>query len=220
MQMDRMRKWVAVAAVVAGIAWIGRMLPPLFCPPESGHREFFDWFFVCAIGPLMAIPGLGAIVWGVRFFRRRDFAALKGLVGLASVIGMFALYGYVPMAWAGTMPSSVVSGIGGLAVACAATLVYLVLAKWLLPLFGEEKRRLREYLSRPIFGVLAFLLWQLLSALAFAYQPAAWRNEVAWMLTVIFGPTTLVWGGYRVVVARLLPAKAKDGGKQDESGRS
>ena len=100
---------------------------------------------------------------------------------------------------------------------------YLFAVKAILPLVGGERRKIRELISRNMIGLIAFLLWGLLSELieTFAPKDPEYPNLVAdpWVFLSLIIPILVPIILYKIAVS-FLPSEPVIAGVSDKKQRS
>lgn len=120
-------------------------------------------YFLLTMVPLMLIPGLIALIHGVRLFREMSESSLRALVGLAAFIVAILLFvglnHVIPTSFSDRLMSLTFFFVSCLAVIPA----YLLVVRWLLWHLADGAELGSPVLSRGVLMLMALQLWMVLT---------------------------------------------------------
>ena len=217
------RKFIAAASMLAGVAWIGFATAFPLIRFLTEDKEPFDWIFAVTMLPLMAIPGAIGLFYGRRLFLRFDETSVKYLCGTLAVLGAFQISALLETGLPRRFPQRLGSQLYLMIGVMFAIPAYFFTVKAILPLVGGERRKIRELISRNMIGLIAFLLWGLLSELieTFAPKDPEYPNLVAdpWVFLSLIIPILVPIILYKIAVS-FLPSEPVIAGVSDKKHRS
>lgn len=173
--------------------------------------ESFDIVFLLTIVPLMAIPGVLAVIFGVRLFREMRESSLKWVIGAVAVFFAFFLYSRMSAVLPSIVPDGLQSSAFLLVASLIAIVAYLFVVRLLLRHFTREDRRLSSLLSRGVVILMAWQVWLLLSEIFDEFSPIkegyTHVPEGPWGILGVVAPIAVAYGLYRIFAHRLTKAQ-------------
>ncbi len=209
------RQAIAGASALLGICWIGMVIYPIW-KQLGGNERQFDYLFTLTIIPMMLIPGVLALIFGIRLFRSMSIEALKWVVGIFVTFGAF----YLSSTLQGILPSILPDRIASNAFLFASGLIalpfYLYVLRFILPHVDSSEDCSSASIGKGVLVLLAWILWMLLSAIFHEYSPIeegyTHVPREPWGLLGLFVPIIVAYSSYRVAASLLLKTKAGQGG--------
>jgi len=195
MNATHIRKPIACVSMLLGVGWLLISIPPIFRIASQGGLYLFNLTFL----PLMAIPGVIAIYYGLRLYREMSESSLKMIIGnvafIAAVSGSHHLSARFHSSLSVEIQSSLSLFLGSL----IATGAYLLITRMLLGILGGVQRSLRDLLRPGVLILLAWLLWNVLSHVLHECLPGDWYA------CKLFVPLVLAYGSYMIAMHYLAP---------------
>lgn len=167
-----------------------------------GEKEVMDYLFLFLVVLLLAIPGILGILGGYRFFREVNLPNLKALVGVYSAFGGLVVYSRLADhfhdhgLWHERIDTSAFFLIG----IVSGVMIYLLAMRWLVPVMGMKWAGCRSVLGKGLFLLIAWELWQVLSAIAQEVLPVTGEGGSGNILIVLLGPISVAWGFHILAV--------------------
>lgn len=182
------------------------MVVPCITGIWSDGFETLDAVFLLTIVPLMAIPGILAVVFGVRLFHEMRESYLKWVVGVFAVFFAYFLSLRTSEAFPAILPDELQSSIFLFVASLIAVVGYLIVLRLLLRHFTDEDRGVRSLLSRGVLILMAWQIWLLLSQIFDDYAPIkegyTHVPEEPWGILGLLVPIAVAYGLYRVVAPK------------------
>jgi hypothetical protein len=210
MKPEHTRKLLGGFAALAGVCWIlGVAVPPITRIISDGSDASSIPFPLMMV-PLMAIPGVLAVVFGVRLFQEMQESSLKWVVGVFSVFFAFFLSSSAEDAFPPVLPGRVEHSAYLLAASLIAVFAYLAVLRLLVRYFTGEDRRFSSFLGRGALALMAWQVWILLSGIFAEYSPSrggsAQISGELWSVLSLVVPIAVPFGLYRFFAWRLIKA--------------
>lgn len=211
MKPDLIRRILGGLAALLGAWWTwSAVVPPLTRIWAEGF-EAFDILFLLTMVPLMAIPGILAVVFGVRLFREMRVSSVKWVIGVFAVFFAF----FVSLRASEAVPSFLPVGLQSSSFLFAASLIaigaYLFVVRILLRHFTQKDHQMRSLLSRGVLILMAWQVWLLLSEVFDEYSPIkegyTHVPEEPWGILGLVVPIAVAYGLYRIFAQRLTTAQ-------------
>ena len=211
MKSEHTRKLIGGLATLLGVWWTWIAVVPPISKSWSGEFEAGDIVFLLTIVPLMAIPGILAVVFGLRFFREMRESSLKWVIGVIAVFFAFFLSSQASIVLPSFLPEDLQGSVFLLVASLIAIVAYLLTVRFLLRHFTQEDRSLRSLLGRDILVLMALQIWILLSEFFREYSPTKegypYVSEEPWGILGVVVPIALAYGSYRIVATKLTRAQ-------------
>ena len=154
-----------------GLWWLWVVLPSPIHQLVVGKRELSDWIFVCAILPMMAIPGALALVFGFKLWRTVSLVFLKRVIAVFACFGAIWIWSKLSSSFGEFLPRQIKNGIFVLIAIFVGVPAYLAVVARLSRKLGLGNPKAADLLGRGILTLAALQLWLLLSALFQEYSP-------------------------------------------------
>lgn len=204
------RRLVGGAAALLGLWWVWSSTFPFVRELWNDDRETGLIFFFLTIVPLMAIPGVLAVIFGVRLFSSMSVSSLKWVVGLFAVFGAFWLSACLSSLFPKLLPESISITAFLFLSSLAAIPAYLFTVRKLLSHLTEQVPSFTSLISRGILALMAWQLWLLLFSVFDEHSPIkegyTHIHEEPWDTLGILVPIIVAYGSYRIFVALLTKA--------------
>lgn len=189
------QKTIGGIAAVLGICWIGAMALPLYRLNWDFNSDFS---FVLL---LMLIPGILAVVYGIRLFRTMSVESVKWLIGIFVFLGVFWSLTTLKNIFPDFLPQRIASGATFFAASFITLPLYVAVLKYILPHLGYRWSGASDVIGR---GTLIFISWTLWSLLFTAFHQYALMKESAGELWVLAIPILISYVFYRMMAFFLL----------------
>jgi len=213
MKPEHTRRLLGGFAALLGAWWTWNSIVPFITGIWTDGVEAFDFVFLLTIVPLMAIPGILAIVFGVRLFLEMRESSLKWVIGVFAVFFAFFLSSRSSAAAPSLLPEGLQHSVFLFVASLVAIIAYLFSVRLLLRHFTQEDRSTLTLLSRGVMILMAWQVWLLLSEVFQEYSPIkegyTHVPEEPWGILGLVVPIAVAYGSYRFFARRL--AKAQQG---------
>ena len=208
MKQHNTRRLIGGASALLGLCWSCLALYPLAQGIFAGDRETNNLVFLFTMVPFVAIPGILAVVFGVRLFRSMDESSLKCVVGIFAFFGAF----WLSSCLSANFPEFLPEGIQDTAFLFMSGLLaipsYLFVVRFLLRYLTKQDHIYTSLLSRGVLILMAWQLWLLLSSIFDEYSPIkegyTHIHEAPWDTLEVLVPVIVAYTSYRTFAA-LLP---------------
>jgi hypothetical protein len=215
MKPELSRRLIGGLAALFGAWWAWNAVVPPVKGIWSKDIEAFDIVFLLTIVPLMATPGILAVVFGSRLFREMRESSLKWVIGVFAVFFAFFLSSRASELLPSLLPEGLQHFVFLFVASLVAIFAYLFSARLLLRHLANEDHSLRSLFSRGVLILMAWQVWLLLSQVFREYSPIKGGYthipEEPWGILGLLVPIAVAYGLYRAVAPKLTKA---------ESGRS
>ncbi|MEO5914587.1 MAG: hypothetical protein ABIS50_10170 [Luteolibacter sp.] len=206
-----LRKIAAIVLILLSIAWIWGAAAPIryFL---VGDREVS--VFILAVVPLLILPGALGIFFGIGLYREMSEEAVKGIVGLAAVLGALKISTTLTAVFPRLLPDKVAMPLYLLVGTLIVIPTYVWLVGKLLEMSGHGKPRLSDLLGRGALLLVAWQLFLVLSEVIREYAPLMegekYLHEEPWDLLGLLIPIAVAYGFYHITAACMkLPPSGK-----------
>jgi hypothetical protein len=211
MKPDHTRKLIGGLAALLGACWTLAVIVPMIAGLWADSFEAFDVVFLLTIVPLMAVPGVLAVVFGSRLFLEMRNSSLKWVLGVFAVYFAFFLSSrtsdLLPLFFPEDLQHSVVLFVASL----VALVAYLQIVRWLLRHLTHENHSLRSLLSRGVLVLMALQIWLLLSDVFEEYSPIeegyTHVPKEPWGILSLIVPVVVAYCFYRAALPNLARAQ-------------
>lgn len=194
-------------STLLGVLWTGTTIIPMLVRLWSDPIEVVDVFFLFMVIPLMVIPGILAVVFGIRLFLEMKDSSLKWVVGVFAVFLALFLSSRVSDLLPAILPEDLQSSVVLFVVSLVAILAYLHVVRWLFRHLTCEEHSLSSLVSRGVLVLMALQVWFLLSDIFDEYAPVqdgyTHVLKAPWGILSFIVPITVAYCSYRVLVYRL-----------------
>jgi len=211
MNPDHTRKLLGGAAVLLGLWWTLTAVFPLIRMACSDGFETGNIVFLLTIGTMMAIPGVLAVVYGVRLFREMREASLKWVIGVSAVFFAFFLSSRLSAVFPEFLSEELRRGVFLFVASMLAIVAYLLAVRLLLRHFTQKEHSLTSLVSRGPLILLAWQLWSLLTKISDEYSPIeegyTHIHKEPWESLGFLMPVIVAYGLYRILASRLTKAQ-------------
>lgn len=175
-----------------------------------GEFEKGDLVFLGPVVPLLTVPGILAVVFGVRLFREMRESHLKWAIGPFAVLSAFFISSQLSAVLPNILPERWQKSALLFASSIFSMMAYLFLVRWLLRHLTQENRSLRSLMGRGGLMLIAWQLWVLLSHIFEEYSPIeegyTHVPEAPWDLLGLVVPFVVAYGLYRVFAHKIIDA--------------
>lgn len=213
MKPDYTRRLIGGAAALLGLWWVWSLVYPFVRGIFTEDRETSDFVFIFTIVPLMAIPGVLAVVFGVRLFSAMSDSSLKWVVGVFATFGAFWLSSRFSAGFPGLLPERLQQTAFLFMSSLVAIPAYLFVVRLLFRHITKQDKTCTSLLSRGVLILMAWQLWLLLTSIFDEYSPikegSTHIHEGPWDTLGFLVPIIVAYASYRIFAALLLP-KAKN----------
>lgn len=207
MRPDKTRRILGAAAALSGLWWTVAVVVAAVggaSSAESGTAHSFTWIFEL----LSVLPGVLAIVFGVRLFRTMRESSLRWVLGTLAVVSGILLASSLSASLPPWLPKPVQDMALIFIASLTALGVYLVVLRSLLRHHGQDTVALRSLLGRGQLKMLALLVWLILQLCFEEYiqveQDADTVLDKPWWILGQVIPIAVAYGLYRVAVMALI----------------
>ena len=163
--------------------------------------------FLLTIVPLMATPGILALVFGLRLFREMRESSLKWVIGVFAVFTAFYLSAQASKLLPPLLPEELQRSACLFVASLIAMVAYLFSVRRLLRHLTDEDHSLRSLVSRGVSMLMAFQVCLLLSKAFEEYSPIkegyTHVPEEPWGILRLLVPIAVAYGLFRVVAPKL-----------------
>ncbi|MCB1203422.1 MAG: hypothetical protein KDN18_04120 [Verrucomicrobiae bacterium] len=211
MRPEHTRRLLGGFATLLGAWWTWSTIVPPITRIWSDGFESFDVVFLLTIVPLMAIPGILSVVFGVRLFHEMQESSLRWVIGVFAIFFAFFLSSRASEALPSLLPDRLESTAFLLVASLIAVVAYLFAIRLLIRHFTQEDRRFSLLLGRGALILIAWQVWLLLSGIFKEYSPIkegyTHVPEEPWGILGLVIPIAIAYGLYRTVARRLTKAQ-------------
>jgi hypothetical protein len=211
MSPDHTRRLIGGAAALLGLYWTWSAAFPPISRIWSDEFVTGDILFLLTIVPLMAIPGILAVIFGARIFLEMRESSLKWVIGLFAVFFAFFLSSRMSAALPKLLPEGLQHSVFLFVASLVAIVAYLLAVRFLFRHLTQEDCSLRSLLSRGVLILMAWQVWLLLSEIFREYSPIkkgyTHIPEEPWGTLGFVVPIAVAYGLYRAVVPKLTKAQ-------------
>lgn len=204
------RKWIGALSGLLGVLWTASAVFPLIRKSWMGEFATGDLVFLLLMVPWLTIPGILAMVFGVRLFREMRESHLKWAIGPFAVLSAFFISSQLSAVLPDILPERLQKSVLLFASSIFSMMAYLFLVRWLLRHLTQENRSLRSLMGRGGLMLIAWQLWVLLSHAFEEYSPIkegyTHLPEAPWDLLGLIVPFLVAYGLYRVVSHKIIEA--------------
>jgi hypothetical protein len=207
MKPELTRRVIGGAAALIGLWWTCAVI---FIPVSRLWLEDVgpsDVLFLLTVVPMMAIPGILALIFGIRLFRKMCEVSLNGVVGLVAVFVVFCLSSRLSPVFPTILPKRLLETTLLFVFSLAVIPGYFFVVRFLIKHFTNRAPRGVASLRRAALILMSLQLWQLLTAYFDQYSPIkegyTHVPEEPWGLLGAFVPIALACGSYRIVSGKL-----------------
>ncbi len=201
---------IGTLGILFGAWWTWSSVVPPVIGIFSDDRDSSDIFFLLTIVPMMAIPGVLAIIFGIRLIREMKESSLKWVIGVFAVYFTFFLTHHASNLFPSLLPEIVQRSAYLFVASFIAIGTYLFAIQLLIRLLIQEKRTFKSLIGRGTLLLVAYLIWNLLSDLFREYAPtkAGYEHvhEEPWDILSLIIPILAAYGFYRFSSKRLVNA--------------
>ena len=174
-------------------------------------REPFDFMFLFGIAPLISIPGVLAVVFGIKlYYRNTSLASLKLVMGVFAFCGALWISSGLSSLCGDFISKKIQPGIFFLVGIFVVVPIYLFVVGQMARMLGMGRLKAADLLERGVLALIAWQLWLVLSAVFMEYCPKDEEYtsvpKEPWGLMALFVPPLISYVAYRVVAARWLPS--------------
>jgi hypothetical protein len=217
MNPEHTRRLIGGVAVLLGLCWTSITVFGSITRIWSADFETGDIVFLLTMVPLMAGPGIIALVFGVRLFRELQESYLKLVSGVFAVFFTFFLLSQTSDLLPALLPEGLQRSVSLFVASSVAIVAYLFAVRLLLRHFTQEDRSLPSLLSRGVLILMAWQVWLLLSEVFQEYSPIkegyAHIYKEPWGILGVVVPIAVAYGLYRVAVSKQVKAQQDDAGR-------
>ena len=193
--------------MLLGLWWTWNTVVSPFRKISTEGFDTSNIIFLLTIVPLMAIPGVIAIIFGARLFREFGEPFLKWVIGVFAVFLAFFLAfkisAFFPLMIHERLQESVMLFLASI----ISIIAYLFVVRLLLRYFIQENRNSISLLSRGVLVLMAWQLWLLLSKIFDVYSPIKegynHTHDGTWIFLRLLVPILVAYGSYRAVATIL-----------------
>ena len=165
----------------------------------------------------MAIPGILAVVFGVRLFREMRESFLKWIIGVFAAFFAFFLSSRTSEAFPSILPDGLQRSVFLFVASLIAVFAYLFVVRLSLRHFTQENHRMSSLLSRGVIILMALQVWHLLFGIFDEYSPIkegyTHIHEEPWGILGLVVPIGVSYGLYRAIASKL-PKAQQDAAEQ------
>jgi hypothetical protein len=206
MKPELSRRIIGGVAALAGLWWTCVAIYPGVFRLWRDDIDTFGVIFVLATVPLMTIPGILALFYGVRLFREMSESLLKWVVGLGAVFLAFFLSSRLSLLFPTLLPEGLLRATLLFVSSLAVIPVYFLVVRFLIRQLTNGASPASALLSRSVVILMAWQLWLLLLAYFHEYSPKEGYSRIPeepWGLLGVVVPIIVAYGSYRFVSATL-----------------
>lgn len=214
MKPEHMRRLIGGLATLLGFWWTWNSV---VSPIRKISSEGFDAgniVFLLTIVPLMATPGILAVVFGLRLFREMRESTLKWVIGVFAVFFAFFLSSQASDHLPSLLPEGLQRSVFLFVASLVAIVAYLFSVRLLLRHFTNVDHSLRSLFSRGLLTLMALQIWLLLSEVFEEYSPIkegyTHVPEEPWGILGLLVPFAVAYGLFRVVAPKLTKKAQQD----------
>lgn len=201
MNREHARKLISSIAVILGACWTcSAVIPPL---TKLWSDEPIGLLFLLTMVPLLASPGILAVVFGIRLFREMRESSLRWVIGLFFTLFAFFLSSQTSELFPHLLPDGLQFSVFLFSYSLVAIYAYIFVIRLLLRYFTTEDRTLRSLLSRDLIILMAWQVWLLLSQFFQEYSPVkegyTHVPKEPWGMLGVLVPIAVAYGLYRLL---------------------
>ena len=211
------RKLISGTIAAFGVYWVWICFFPAVQELFSSEEFLMNLFFLLTIVPLMALPGILAIIFGLRLFHEYTILTLKWLVGV--FYGYFAFHLSARMDYfLDDSPShTIISNTAKICFSVLAVVLYVISTRLLARKISGEIIPYPFLLSRGIFTLIAWIIWLNLSEAIREVAPniegAQYLNTEPWDSITVIIPIIVAYLFFKIAVSKLEKAQQTAGKK-------
>lgn len=173
------------------------------------EKEASDYPWMLVFPPILSIPGLMALVFGIALIRRPDKGNIKGTAGGLAILGAIWLAASSKPLY----PESVEGSLSFLAASLLAIPAYAFVSKYVMTRESLTPKPRGEFIGKGIILLIALQIWSVGRDAIDAYAPVregySHIKKEPWDAIGIFGPILTAWLFYSISV-RILGTDIRD----------
>jgi len=216
----------AILALLCGVVWLWSVLVVPIIRHWSEDPATRSYGFLFIILPMMSLPGILAVYFGVRLLNQSNEKNIRGAVGILMVLLTLRLSPLIQALFPRGADEESVRGVSFLVGTVIAVMLYLVLAKWVLRVTGFPVAGIREVISRVPLLLIAWQIWSVGSRLFAVYSPKKEGHKYVlpnepWGLAGFLVPILAAWLFYKLSIKAfgIKKAEARPLNKVDDNKR-
>lgn len=211
MNPEHTRRLIGGLAALIGAWWTSTVVLPQVKGIWSDGFEASNIVFLLTIVPLMATPGILAVVFGLRLIREMRESSLKWVIGVFAVFFAFFLTSQASERFPTLLPESLQRSVFLFVASLVAIVAYLFSVRLLLRHFTNVDHSLRSLFSRGVLILMALQVWLLLSDVFEQYSPIkegyTHVPKEPWGILGLLVPFAVAYGLFRSVAPKLTKAQ-------------
>jgi hypothetical protein len=212
---ELIRKLLGGIIAAFGIYWVWSCLFPPLRDLFFSDDILMDVSFLLTIVPLMALPGILAVVFGLRLFNEYTTTTLKWLIGVFYGYLAFHLSARLDYYLDDSALHTVMSNTAMIGFTILAVVLYVFSTRFLAKKISGEIIPYPFLLSRGIFLLIAWMIWLHLSdgirELAPVKEGYEYVNEAPWDTVAVILPILVAYISYRFSTSKLMKAQQAAG---------
>jgi hypothetical protein len=209
--MKRSKTSTALALVAIGYgSWwtYAALIRPVF-RFLTEEKDASDYIWVLVFPPIMSIPGLMALFFGIALIRKPDKGNIKGTAGALAILGAI----WLAASSRALSPESIEGSLPFLTASLLAIPAYAFVSKYVMTRESLTPEPRGEFIGKGIILLVALQIWSVGSDAIDAYAPVkegySHIKEEPWDTLAIIGPILIAWLFYSISV-RILGTDIRD----------
>jgi hypothetical protein len=198
-----------------GILWLLAVLASAIHRFIANELKPLDNIFLLAVVPMMAIPGVLAIFFGIKLYRTISLSSLKWVTGIFATFGALWISSGLSSLFKEFIPNRIQSGLFLLVGIFVVVPIYLIVVRHLSRRLGMGRLKVADLMGKGALALIAWQLWMVLFAVLQEYSPKEkGYTSIAkepWGMIELFVPILVSYTVYRVAVARWFSPQAESG---------
>lgn len=206
MKPELTRRIIGGVAAGSGLWWTCFVGLRLLIGNWPEDVETYEILFLSGLTLLMAIPGVIALIFGVRLFLKMSESSLRWVVGVGAGLVVLMLASRLSLVFSRIIPDKLLGNAMLFISSLMVIPVYLYVVRSLLRRLTQKNVGILALLSNGILALMAFQVWLILGAVIEEYAPLRFGNtrwsEEPWGIIGFVAPIIVAYGSYRFVVSK------------------
>ena len=207
MKPEHTRRLIGGLAVLLGLGWTWVLVFPTIGDVFSEGLDRRSVLLTLIFVPLLALPAILAVTFGVCLFREFDESYLKLIIGFFAICFATLLFSQALAMLPPLLPEDLQGSILLFVGSVVAIVAYLFTARVLLRYFTKEEHSFGSLINRGVLILMAWQLWLLLSGICQMCFPMEDGfgdfGDEPWELLRFFVPMALAYGCFRFFASKL-----------------
>ena len=222
MNPTHVRRAIGGTSAFLGLCWLCMVIWIALRSLWGGQRNVGNYLFGLTLVPIMAIPAVVAIQYGIHLFQKASVSSLKWTMGLPAAFAALVIFFMHSDAFPRLLPKQLAGTafllLGSLLVMPA----YFAALRFTLPYIGIDRPKPFSLIGRGPLALIAWEVWLLLSDIFRVYSPVDESHkdlpeEPGWLFLALIVPIVVAYGGYRLAAYLMLTMKLEQGDAVKES---